>query len=75
MRNVAPISPRALMSAILPIITLPLALSAQSIQTVPPQQGVWQAGDNPARAAQAHGQEDDITVLTVTFAPAEVLHA
>ncbi|HWG19510.1 MAG TPA: PP2C family protein-serine/threonine phosphatase [Terracidiphilus sp.] len=26
-------------------------------------------------AAQAHGQEDDITVLTLTFAPAEVLHA
>lgn len=28
-----------------------------------------------AAAAQAHGQEDDITVLTLTFAPAEVLHA
>jgi len=28
-----------------------------------------------AQAAQAFGQEDDITVLTVTFAPAEVLHA
>jgi serine phosphatase RsbU (regulator of sigma subunit) len=28
-----------------------------------------------ANAAQAHGQEDDITVLTLTFAPAEVLHA
>jgi Stage II sporulation protein E (SpoIIE) len=28
-----------------------------------------------AEAAQAFGQEDDITVLTLTFAPAEVLHA
>ncbi|MFP5235257.1 MAG: PP2C family protein-serine/threonine phosphatase [Acidobacteriota bacterium] len=28
-----------------------------------------------ARAAQQFGQEDDITVLTLTFAPAEVLHA
>lgn len=28
-----------------------------------------------AQAAQAFGQEDDITVLTVAFAPAEVLHA
>ena len=28
-----------------------------------------------AAAAQAHGQQDDITVLTLTFAPAEVLHA
>ena len=28
-----------------------------------------------AAAAQAKGQEDDITVLTLTFAPAEVLHA
>ncbi len=28
-----------------------------------------------AAAAQKFGQEDDITVLTVTFAPAEVLHA
>jgi hypothetical protein len=28
-----------------------------------------------AHAAQAFGQEDDITVLTLTFAPAEVLHA
>lgn len=28
-----------------------------------------------ASAAQAHGQQDDITVLTVAFAPAEVLHA
>ncbi len=28
-----------------------------------------------AQAAQAFGQEDDITVLTVTFAPAGVLHA
>ena len=28
-----------------------------------------------AAAAQDHGQEDDITVLTLTFAPAEVLHA
>ncbi len=28
-----------------------------------------------AQAAQAFGQEDDITVLTLAFAPAEVLHA
>lgn len=28
-----------------------------------------------ADAAQQFGQEDDITVLTITFAPAEVLHA
>ncbi|HTV81247.1 MAG TPA: PP2C family protein-serine/threonine phosphatase [Acidobacteriaceae bacterium] len=28
-----------------------------------------------ARAAQAFGQQDDITVLTVTFSPAEVAHA
>lgn len=28
-----------------------------------------------AMAAQQFGQEDDITVLTLTFAPAEVLHA
>jgi phosphoserine phosphatase RsbU/P len=28
-----------------------------------------------ARAAQAFGQQDDITVLTLTFAPVEVLHA
>lgn len=30
---------------------------------------------NIAAAAQAQGQEDDITVLTLTFAPAGVLHA
>jgi WD40 repeat protein len=28
-----------------------------------------------AQSAQVHGQEDDITVLTLTFAPAQVLHA
>jgi sigma-B regulation protein RsbU (phosphoserine phosphatase) len=28
-----------------------------------------------AATAQAHGQQDDITVLTLAFAPAEVLHA
>jgi phosphoserine phosphatase RsbU/P len=28
-----------------------------------------------ARVAQVHGQQDDITVLTLQFAPAEVLHA
>lgn len=32
-------------------------------------------GSKLADAAQAHGQEDDITVLTVAFTPAEVLHA
>lgn len=41
--------------------------------------GPWkfQPGDSPwlRRAAQAHGQSDDITVLTLTFVPAEVLHA
>ncbi len=31
--------------------------------------------ENIARAAQHFGQEDDITVLTLTLAPAEVLHA
>ena len=34
-----------------------------------------QSAEIIAAAAQAHGQEDDITVLTLTFAPAEVLHA
>lgn len=34
-----------------------------------------QPAEQIARAAQAHGQEDDITVLTLQFAPAEMLHA
>jgi hypothetical protein len=34
-----------------------------------------QSAEAIAQAAQAHGQEDDITVLTLQFAPAEVLHA
>lgn len=34
-----------------------------------------QSAEAIAAAAQAFGQEDDITVLTLTFAPAEVLHA
>ncbi|MGH9605971.1 MAG: PP2C family protein-serine/threonine phosphatase [Terracidiphilus sp.] len=34
-----------------------------------------QSAEEIARAAQSFGQEDDITVLTLTFAPAEVLHA
>ncbi|HUB50820.1 MAG TPA: PP2C family protein-serine/threonine phosphatase, partial [Terracidiphilus sp.] len=34
-----------------------------------------QSSEEIARAAQHFGQEDDITVLTVTFAPVEVLHA
>jgi len=34
-----------------------------------------QSAEAIARAAQAFGQQDDITVLTVTFVPAEVLHA
>jgi serine phosphatase RsbU (regulator of sigma subunit) len=38
------------------------AISTQSAKTI-------------AAAAQVFGQEDDITVLTLTFAPAEVLHA
>ncbi len=33
------------------------------------------SAESIARAARAHGQEDDITVLTLTFASAEVLHA
>ena len=33
-----------------------------------------QSAEAIAAAAQAHGQEDDITVLTLTFAPAEALH-
>ena len=32
-----------------------------------------QSAEEIARAAQAHGQEDDITVLTLRFSPAEVL--
>ena len=32
-----------------------------------------QSAEEIAAAAQAHGQEDDITVLTLTFSPAEVL--
>jgi len=38
------------------------AISTQSAETI-------------GRAAEAFGQEDDITVLTIQFAPAEVLHA
>jgi hypothetical protein len=34
-----------------------------------------QSAENIVRAAQAFGQDDDITVLTLTLAPAEVLHA
>ncbi|MGD0481482.1 MAG: SpoIIE family protein phosphatase [Terracidiphilus sp.] len=34
-----------------------------------------QSADQIARAAQGFGQEDDITVLTLSLAPAEVLHA
>ncbi|MGH9605972.1 MAG: SpoIIE family protein phosphatase [Terracidiphilus sp.] len=34
-----------------------------------------QSAESIAQAAQAFGQEDDITVLTLAFAPAEVLHA
>jgi phosphoserine phosphatase RsbU/P len=34
-----------------------------------------QPAEEIARAAQAFGQQDDITVLTLTFVPAEVLHA
>jgi len=34
-----------------------------------------QSAEEIAAAAQAHGQQDDITVLTLTFAPVEVLHA
>jgi hypothetical protein len=34
-----------------------------------------QSAENIAHAAQAFGQDDDITVLTLTLAPAEVLHA
>ena len=33
-----------------------------------------QSAEDIAHAAQQFGQEDDITVLTVTFAPAQVLH-
>ena len=33
-----------------------------------------QSAESIAAAAQQFGQEDDITVLTLTFAPAEVLH-
>ena len=34
-----------------------------------------QSAEQIAHAAQAHGQEDDITVLTLTFAPIEAAHA
>ncbi|HTV81250.1 MAG TPA: PP2C family protein-serine/threonine phosphatase [Acidobacteriaceae bacterium] len=34
-----------------------------------------QSAEEIARAAEVFGQQDDITVLTLTFAPAEVLHA
>ncbi|HTV81249.1 MAG TPA: SpoIIE family protein phosphatase [Acidobacteriaceae bacterium] len=34
-----------------------------------------QSAEEIARAASTHGQQDDITVLTVTFAPVEVIHA
>jgi sigma-B regulation protein RsbU (phosphoserine phosphatase) len=34
-----------------------------------------QSAEQIAHAAQRFGQEDDITVLTLTFAPVEVLHA
>jgi len=34
-----------------------------------------QSAEQIAAAAQAHGQQDDITVLTLRFAPAEVIHA
>jgi len=34
-----------------------------------------QSAEQIAAIAQAHGQQDDITVLTLTFAPAQVLHA
>jgi hypothetical protein len=34
-----------------------------------------QSAEAIAQAAQAFGQEDDITVLTIQFVPAEVLHA
>lgn len=34
-----------------------------------------QSAEAIAQAAQQFGQQDDITVLTLTFAPAEVLHA
>jgi phosphoserine phosphatase RsbU/P len=34
-----------------------------------------QSAEKIAQTAQTHGQEDDITVLKLTFAPAEVLHA
>jgi sigma-B regulation protein RsbU (phosphoserine phosphatase) len=34
-----------------------------------------QSAEQIAEAAQSFGQEDDITVLTLTFAPAEVAHA
>jgi hypothetical protein len=33
------------------LLLIPTALSAQSIQTISPQQCVWRAGDNPAWAA------------------------
>jgi Stage II sporulation protein E (SpoIIE) len=34
-----------------------------------------ESAESIARAASTHGQEDDITVLTLTFTPAELLRA
>ncbi|MDR3753657.1 MAG: hypothetical protein P4K93_08390 [Terracidiphilus sp.] len=34
-----------------------------------------QSAESIAQATQAFGQDDDITVLTLALAPAEVLHA
>jgi len=45
------VSRPALTSVALLTLALPIALAAQSIQTIPPQQCVWHAGDNPAWVA------------------------
>ncbi len=49
--SVAQVSLPAPLCATLLILALPIAICAQSIQTIPPRQCVWRAGDNPAWAA------------------------
>jgi hypothetical protein len=55
------------------LIALALALPAPlCVAPLCPAQTAIRLGPS---AAQTHGQSDDITVLTLAFAPAEVLHA
>ena len=57
-------------------VLLPAALPAQSVITTAGAAPHFDDNAWPiAEAARSFSQEDDITVLTLTFAPAEVLHA